>query len=122
MSSPTRLRFWHRTLEMCLHLKLRGIMERWLDSRSSSSSGVERKRHHSSTRRVNIYHHLIKDDYLHLKGGGRDSGCVASVSKERKWNPSPPSAVCELGLDRQVRALSFNPCESCYLYLRGCLD
>lgn len=71
VSSPTRLRFWRRTLETCLHLKLQGIMERWLDSRSSSSSsGVERKGHHSSTRCVNIYHHLIKDDYLHLKEGG----------------------------------------------------
>lgn len=54
---------------MCLHLKLKGKIERWLDSPSSSSSGAKRKCHHNSTQCVNIYHHLIKEDYLDLKGG-----------------------------------------------------
>lgn len=56
-------------IKIYLHLKPKGIIERWLDSPSSSSSGVKRKHHHSLTQRVNIYHHLIKDDYLDLKGG-----------------------------------------------------
>lgn len=54
---------------MCLHLKLKGRNERWLDSPSSSSSGGKRKRHQDSTQWVNIYHNLIKDEYLDLKGG-----------------------------------------------------
>lgn len=66
--SPNRLGFWCRTLEKCLHPKLKRKTERWLDSPNSSSCGVKRKCHHSSSQCVNIYHHLIKDDYLDLKG------------------------------------------------------
>lgn len=48
--------------------KLKRKTERWLDSPNSSSCGVKRKCHHNCSQCVNIYHHLIKDDYLDLKG------------------------------------------------------